>query len=118
MNAFANSYDLKDVSIPDGVTIIGSNAFQLTNIENITIPETIEYIDPWAFDIYALQTVNCLSATPPIVGDYIFGNADVLDQTAYSLSAIYVPTEAVDAYKAADGWGKYANMIVGSDFSE
>lgn len=117
-NAFANSYDLKDVSIPDGVTIIGSHAFQLTNIENITIPETIEYIDPWAFDIYALQTVNCLSAVPPIVGDYIFGNADVLDQTAYSLSAIYVPTEAVDAYKAADGWEKYANMIVGSDFSE
>lgn len=113
-NAFANSYDLKDVSIPDGVTIIGSNAFQLTNIENITIPETIEYIDPWAFDIYALQTVNCLSATPPIVGDYIFGNAGY----AYSLSAIYVPTEAVDAYKAADGWEKYANMIVGSDFSE
>ena len=33
-----------------------------------------------------------------------------------NLSAIYVPTSSVDAYKTADGWSDYANYIVGYDF--
>ena len=29
---------------------------------------------------------------------------------------IYVPTESVDAYKAAEYWSEYADYIVGYDF--
>lgn len=114
-NAFANSYALKNVAIPNTVMVIKGHAFQLTNIRNITIPDSVEYIDPWAFDIYAMQTVNCLSDTPPIVGVSIFGLAGRVAEY-YSLSAIYVPTKAVGTYKAADGWKEYKSLIQGKDF--
>ncbi len=32
------------------------------------------------------------------------------------LERIYVPMVSVDAYKTADGWKEYAELIVGYDF--
>ena len=32
-----------------------------------------------------------------------------------NILTIYVPQSAVDAYKAADGWSQYADIIVGDE---
>ncbi|MDD6704528.1 MAG: leucine-rich repeat domain-containing protein, partial [Clostridiaceae bacterium] len=38
-----------DYTVPDGITIIADMCFFGSGIENITIPETVEYIGPYAF---------------------------------------------------------------------
>lgn len=45
-----NGYTKKDVRIPDGITVIGENAFQgMNNIESVYIPEGVEIISEGAF---------------------------------------------------------------------
>ena len=60
-----------------------------------------------------LTEVYCKPITPPeLLGD---GNDSVFDNNAPDRK-IYVPTESVEAYKAAYGWSEYADCIVGYDF--
>ena len=45
-----NGYTKRDVRIPDGITVIGENAFQgMNNIESVYIPEGVEIISEGAF---------------------------------------------------------------------
>ena len=44
---FANG---KDIDIPDGIKTIGCYAFHGSEIESITIPDSVEYIDLFAFE--------------------------------------------------------------------
>ena len=45
-----NGYTKKDISIPDGITVIGEAAFQgMNNIESVYIPEGVELISEGAF---------------------------------------------------------------------
>ncbi len=50
----------KNFTIPDGVTVIGEDAFRnCQNLWNITIPESVETIDDFAFsDCYALRSIQ------------------------------------------------------------
>lgn len=47
--------------------------------------------------------------TPPTLGGRVFEDIS-------SSVKIYVPTQSVDAYKAATNWKNYASKIVGYDF--
>ena len=49
--------------------------------------------------------VSCSATTPPSLDSYAFAN---------SVSSIMVPRGSVDAYKNADGWCDYADIIVGN----
>ena len=45
-----NGYTKKDISIPEGISVIGENAFQgMNNIETVALPEGIEFIGAGAF---------------------------------------------------------------------
>lgn len=48
--AFKGLCFFKSITIPDGVTSIGTSAFAETAIESVVIPDSVEYIGPWAFD--------------------------------------------------------------------
>ncbi|MGN0468229.1 MAG: leucine-rich repeat protein [Acutalibacteraceae bacterium] len=49
-NAFDNYYNLTSVIIPDSVTSIGYSAFcNCDNLENVTIPDSVTYIGEYAF---------------------------------------------------------------------
>ena len=106
---------LTEYTIPDGVTSIGTYAFyEYSNLISITIPETVTRIQNYAFkNCSKLAEVYCKAITPPD----IWSKPDVsaFDNNA-SGRKIYVPTESVDAYKAAEGWSEYADSIVGYDF--
>lgn len=49
-----------------------------------------------------------MAAQPPYLG--------WPEYNTYGTDVIYVPTNSVAAYKAADGWKDYADKIVGYDF--
>lgn len=57
-NMFATNLEVKSIVIPEGVTKICHGAFQCCyNLESITIPETLECIETYAFDLSAIKDI-------------------------------------------------------------
>jgi hypothetical protein len=102
--AFNGCKTLKKITIPSSVRLVGVEAFcnfggstDLT-ITELTIESSDTFFDKRAFTANKmLKTINCLSATPPPFGDSAFNELE-------SLNAVYVPANAVAAYRATD-WG-------------
>lgn len=101
------------VVIGENVTKIGNRTFcGDKSIKTIVIPHSISYIGVGAFSYCkSLEEVYCKPTTPPTLSPSAF------DSNA-SDRLIYVPTESVDAYKAATNWSTYADYIVGYDFNQ
>ena len=117
----AATHGLTTYTIPDNVVSIGDYAFYgCEKLENVTIGNRITSIGLEAFNACKkLSTLYCKPAPPPSLRDSFVPNID--DDmgiiVAYQpISKIYVPHSAVDAYKSADEWSKYANKIEGYDF--
>lgn len=110
--AFYGSKALSTVNIGRGVTTIGDEAFLCCiSLEEVTIPACVNMIGNRAFYITGLDSIYCEATTPPTLGGEVFYTG--LDGFKGN---IYVPTEAVEAYKKADGWKEYADYIVAHDF--
>ena len=58
--AFANSFALRTVTLPDGLTALGDGAFQeCTALEQITIPSSVTQYGNWLFNgCYSLTSVS------------------------------------------------------------
>ena len=99
--AFMSCSSLIQVDFGNNVQTIGAQAFaQCTVNKGLTLPSSIKTIGDRAFNHYS-NFVYCKATTPPSLGEHIFN----------SLNAIFVPDEAVNAYKTADGWDAYAEYI-------
>ena len=130
--AFQYCTTLVNIEIPSNVTILGYGAFMgchsLTNIQfgsdnklhtieygafsectsmlTITIPSGVTYIGDEVFtEGTNLTSLIVMAETPPTVGEYLFAGSE-------NPTEIKVPASSVDAYKAADGWSDYADIIV------
>ncbi len=91
--------------LPVGLKSIGCFAFSETLLENITLPFTLETLDGAAFAYNVmLEEVTCLATVPPVSGRAAFYDCD-------KLFAIHVPDAEAEAYKTADGWATYADII-------
>lgn len=121
-SAFAHNENLKKFYIADGVTEIGANAFigcinletivlphTLTSIlmgaffgcqslRSVTIPPAVMFISSFAFlGCLNLESITCLAIAPPTL----------CVQALPSEVVVYVPREAVEAYRRHDVWGEY-----------
>ena len=128
-SAFTNSSSLAFVNLPNGVTSVGNYAFMnCLNFRYINIPISLTSIPQGCFyncdglsDIElhsgitsigenafrncdGMYTMTLHSTVPPTLG------ANALTDTIENLK-IYVPSSAVNTYKAASGWSTYANNI-------
>ena len=101
-----NGTNLKSVTIPNSITSIEQEAFEANRyLTSVTIGSGVTSIGMAAFSMNMnLVSVTILATTPPTLGN------DVFTPNA-SGRKIYVPTESVEAYKAASGWSTYANYI-------
>ena len=99
------------LTFDDAITSIGNMAFlYCSTLASITIPDSVTEIYQSAFYYcLSLAKVYCKPTTPPT------GDGDMFDRNANGRK-IYVPTESVDAYKAAEWWSDYSSAIVGYDF--
>lgn len=126
---FYNCNNLTSVTIPDSITEFEISAFSKCRaIQNILIPKTVNKIGQHCFlDSSNLSTLiipsgvtnigygtfeNCTSLTnitfeattpPTLVSSSAFNNTNNC--------IIYVPSESVDTYKAANVWSTFADRI-------
>lgn len=79
------------------------------NWREIHIPETVESIGKYAFDVVLkAEKMYLHPKTPPATS----GPPISVDERAICFT-IYVPAESVEAYKTAEGWSEYADRIEG-----
>lgn len=109
--AFKYMLGLYSITIPDGVTTIGARAFEeCENLLSITIPASVTSIYALAFnyceDLEAVyvQRYDPSHVTPiTAINPTCFDNCDKIN--------IFVPAEAVNTYKTAEGWLWYCPNI-------
>jgi hypothetical protein len=108
-SAFFENFYLISVTLPQSLQIIRKNAFHACSVlASITIPSGVTTIGNYAFfNCRALTSMTVQGVAPPSVMDDLFPR-DIIPE---SLTAIYVPTGSVEAYKNADGWKKHATLI-------
>lgn len=109
--AFYDCNYITTIEIPDNVKTIGSDAFdQCSNLVKVYIGSGITSIGSDAFGSTSLATLHIKATTPPTITT---GSSPSIPSTC---ARIYVPTNSVETYKAAEGWKNYASKIVGYDF--
>ena len=101
-----------------GVTNASANYNGVYNMFNgcsklkiIILPASLQYIQGYfAKDCSSLDTLICLSETPPVLGQTNWlNNTPIRNKNGF----IYVPDNSVDAYKTASNWSTYADQIKG-----
>lgn len=108
--AFYYCSNLGSINTGENVTTIGASAFSTCNLTNLSLGPNLTSIGTYAFyGCEALEKVYCRATTPPKGGYSMFeGVSDTCK--------IYVPTSSVDAYKSANYWSNYSDMIIAYDF--
>ena len=103
--AFLKCHRLTSVTIPNGVTSIGDSAFaHCLSLTSVILGNGVKSIGNMAFtNCDDLKSITVQSLKPPVVGYASFNN--IADD-----ACVYVPKNAIDAYRAADRW-KYFRCV-------
>ena len=100
--AFYNLGGLESVTLNEGLTSIGSQAFNNTAIRTATFPSTLSSV---GYSIFNSGThYTCLALNPPTASNGC---------PVQSPDTLYVPMLVTKAYKQATGWSQF--KIVGAD---
>ena len=97
-----------ELVIPDSVTSIGNHAFSSCNLTSVIIPDSAINIGEAAFKYcLSLKSVTILCG---LESQTVVSYNSMLNLCS-SLEFIYVPSDLVEQYKAADGWIDFADKI-------
>lgn len=104
---FSGCRGLDSVTILGNVTKIGERAFEDCNsLTNITIPSSVKSIGFRAFyGCYSLRNIFCMAVKVPKTHKTAFENTNIAYFT------LMVPEGAVNAYKSADPWNGFKEVI-------
>ena len=89
---FTGNNDIKQVTIPDGVTSIGNYAFFNTLLTSVDLPAGLTSISDWAFTHTKLTSVDIPDSVTSI-GNYAFSNTP--------LASVHLPASLTSIGKAA-----------------
>ena len=108
---FVACNNLTAIEFPSTIKSIGSYSFQNCDLREIEIPAAVTSIGERAFNNnYNLKTVRCLGTTPAEIGKKVFEVNSWPSEVVTDGFKIYVPAEAVAAYK--EKWSDYKDYIV------
>ena len=96
--------NLSDFDIPNCITTLGERAFWSSSLTSIKIPSSVTKIGELAFEYCNnLTSVSVEAKTPLVITENTFSNR--------ANATLYVPQGCVDAYKAADYWKEFKEII-------
>ena len=119
-----------DYTVPDGITIIADMCFFGSGIENITIPETVEYIGPYAFESCVKLKEITIPASVTAIEEGAFSycmNLETLnlgDELEYiglralegtKVKSVYIGKSVANVLGAFAGCNTIENITVSSD---
>ena len=97
---FEYCWNLKDVTLVDGIKSIVDRALANTSIVDLYLPASIELIDSGSISSICLMSVTCGLETP----------RELEGVPVYDYSTLYVPKNSIDLYKKANGWNKFKSI--------
>ena len=101
-STFTGCSALTSINIPESVTSIGDYAFQdCDSLTSITIPKNVTSIGKQVFSS-SLDTIYCYIVTPIQIYPNTFSN--------YRKAILFVPCEALEAYKEHRVWSKFTDI--------
>ena len=119
--AFENSY-IAISSLPEGLENIGKEAFMWCRFaETLVIPSSVKELGDDCFAASGRPSaIYCMSAVPPVCGPRgsaksPFGPVSNSDTHALSDVPLHVPVGCSEAYREADGWYTFRNIIEDPD---
>lgn len=106
---------IHNLVIPNSVKSIGEYAFQgCCWLESVTIGAGVEFIDSWAFGgCENLSDVYCLATTVPVTHENVFNEIQHVydeDDKYIGNMTLYVPAEALNSYKSAALWSNFGTI--------
>ena len=95
--------DLENLVLPQGVTVIGANAFNYNyNVEEVYIPSSVSVIGSGAFNnMPHIKKVTVDRVSPPSLG------VDGFHFLTYASANLNVPLESTRTYKTAAEWSNF-----------
>lgn len=107
--SFINNYLLAEATLNEGLESIGDDSFHGSGLLEIVIPESVTSIGKYAFNMCRdLEFIKNNAATPQVLTADLFNEEEYL---GYRDVELRVPASSVDAYKTADIWSKFNNII-------
>lgn len=104
--------EIKDLVIPEGVTNIGSYAFENCNsLTSVTIPNGVLYLGYNAFN-FTNSAENLVSIVSQIENPKDV-NESAFSAGLYANAVLYVPVGTTEKYKACKGWQKFVRIEEG-----
>ena len=105
-SAFYGCSGLTSVTIPNSVTSIGDGAFwQCSGLTSVTIGNSVTSIGMQAFDgCTGLTSVTNYASTPQNLGSNVWNGVN-------KSIPLYVPAGSVSAYKSANQWKDFSNIL-------
>ncbi|MBQ2978635.1 MAG: leucine-rich repeat protein [Bacteroidaceae bacterium] len=103
---FYNCTSLKSVVIDNNTTIINDEVFRgCSSLNKITIPQNITNLGEYAIaGCSGLIEIKVEAINPPYAESNTF---NVIDKSI----PVYVPAESVEAYKQAEYWSEFTNIV-------
>lgn len=107
--AFLNCSGLTSLTIPTSIDSIRRYTFSgCRGLKSLTIPSTVTFIGEYAFwSSYVLNSIYVYSSTPAFLGSEAFLSVNK------NTCIVYVPFGSKNAYKSANQWKDFANIIEG-----
>ena len=108
-----NKHNIDDTYSTYSVTSIGDAAFSIDDetitiecLHSVTLPSSITLIGEQAFgNSPNLTFIKCFGSIPPLASDNSF------DDGVYQNTILFVPMDAVETYREAEGWRHFQNIV-------
>ena len=106
ISVFYGCSSLTQATIGDGLTVISQTMFtNCTALKKLVIGKGVTEINNYAFSsCYNLKEITVLASNPPSVSP-----VNVFNYVSRDIP-VYVPSEALAAYKAANVWKEFTNL--------
>lgn len=123
--AFANCTSLKSMKLPQGLIMLGNSDLDCvfencSNLESITLPATLQSIGGNSYyassslfkGCSALKNIIVSNPVPVAIAETNF------DATTYINATLRVPIGSLEAYKNADGWKNFFNIVEDANITD